>query len=250
MRSWADQARQADSFGWLGVDVAPVAAGTAPFPMWLVSLRQTPSAALLGLLSEGERARADRFRTQRLRNRYVAAHAAVRLLGERRHGIPAASQRFECNAFGKPHLAGVADAQCSISYSGDHALVALARGAEIGVDIEALRPIDDAAELMVIHYTAGEQAALRQMLEMGEALDRAFLTVWVRKEACVKALERGLDIPLTTVECGVGSGMTTVRFGDRDIHTGVIHAPCDHIIAWAQCCSVHIPDLQRFRKPC
>jgi 4'-phosphopantetheinyl transferase len=188
------------------------------------------------MLSEAERERAGRFRIPGLRNRYVGAHAGLRLLGERYFGIAASSQQFETNEFGKPRLAGVRHAQCSISYSRDHALIGLSRGEEIGVDIEVMRPIEDALELMGMHYTNAEQIVLRRMRRTGAAFNKAFLTVWVRKEACAKALGRGLAIPLGTIECGVGDRMATVQVGSRQIRAGVIHAPGDHIVAWAQCC--------------
>lgn len=236
MQSLADRSAQAASLFRYGIDAVCLTADCAIFPMWLVRMRQSPCSAVLGMLSEVERERAGRFRMPWLRNRYVGAHAGLRLLGERYFGIAASCQRFETNEFGKPRLAGVRHAQCSISYSRDHALIGLSRNEEIGVDIEAMRPIDDALELMEMHYTHGEQIALRRMRRTGAAFNKAFLTVWVRKEACVKALGRGLALPLGTIECGVGERTTTVQVGGRQIRAGVIHAPGDHIVAWAQCC--------------
>jgi 4'-phosphopantetheinyl transferase len=235
MQSLADRPALAACLAPYGIDAVCLTAACAVFPMWLVRMRQSPRSAVLGLLSEAERERAGRFRMPWLRNRYVAAHAGLRLLGERYFGIAAPCQRFETNEFGKPCLAGVRHAQCNISYSRDHALIGLSRNKEIGVDIEAIRPIEDASELMERHYTHEEQAVLRRMRRPEAAFNKAFLTVWVRKEACVKALGSGLSIPLETIECGVTDRMTTVEVGSRQIHTGVIHAPGDHIIAWAQC---------------
>lgn len=236
MQSLADRPAQAASLLRYGIDAVCLTAGCAVFPMWLVRMRQSPCSAALGLLSEAELERAGRFRMPWLRNRYVAAHAGLRLLGERYFDIVASSQRFEANKFGKPCLAGVRHAQCSISYSRDHALIGLSRSEEIGVDIEMTRPIDDALELMEMHYTHGEQTVLRRMRRTSAAFNKAFLTVWVRKEACVKALGLGLTIPLGTIECGVGDRMTTVQVGSRQILTGIIHVPGDHIVAWAKCC--------------
>ena len=236
MQSLADRPAQAASLLRYGIDAVCLTADSAVFPIWLVRMRQPPCSAVLGMLSEAERERAGRFRMPWLRNRYVAAHAGLRLLGERYFGIAASCQRFETSEFGKPRLAGVRHAQCSISYSRDHALIGLSRNEEIGVDIEVMRPIDDALELMETHYTHAEQIVLRRMSRTGAAFNKAFLTVWVRKEACAKALGRGLTIPLGTIECGVRDRMTTVQVGSRQIHTGVIHAPRDHIIGWAQCC--------------
>lgn len=226
----------------LGIRCVPIGGGTAPYPIWLLGMEDLPSAAAIGLLSPEEWQRAQRFRSQKLCSRYVAAHAGLRLLIADQFDIPSGSQQFVRNAFGKPQLAGRPDIRCSISYSGDCVLIGLARGAEIGVDLEILRPIEDALALVETQCSIGEQRALRRAWTMGRGFDRGFLRVWVRKEACVKALGCGLSIPLADLECGMGRRMTTVKFGRRQILTDVIHAsdhcisfsPCDLIIGWAQ----------------
>ena len=217
-----------------GIDVAPLPFG--PFPMWLVAKRRPLAPAVLDLLSNAERDRAARFRTTALRDRYLAAHAGLRLLSESCFGVAAACQRYEIDALGKPRLADDPDARCNMSYSRNCALIGLSRGAEIGVDIEAIRAIDDAPELMELHYTPREKSALHRMRRSGAGFDRGFLTVWVRKEACVKALGCGLSMPLTDLECGMDERMTTVGAGSDRLRTGVIQASCDHVIAWASRC--------------
>lgn len=217
-----------------GLSISPLGDSGAPFPMWLVSLPGLPSEALLALLTPEERQRADRFRTAALRRRYVAGHAGLRLLAARRFGTPASADALARDARGKLHLRRAANAQCSISYAGDRVLIGISEGAAIGVDAEELRPIEDAAELMALHYTAAERAALGAAARSGESMDHAFLSIWVRKEACVKALGEGLAIPLTELECGLGSRMTTVRIGNSGLRTAAIQAPGDLVIAWAQ----------------
>lgn len=201
----------------------------APFPIWLLHTPRIDAASMMPLLSDEERARAGRFRTDALRTRYVAAHAGLRLLIERQFGVPAAGQLFTCNDLGKPSLLGRSDVRSNISYSGDYVLVGLSPDREIGVDLEAGRPIEDALELAAIHYTPRERSALAQALAKTTSCDEGFLRVWVRKEACVKALGQGLSIPLDTVECGVKGETTTVKLGKTQIHTGVVHL-CNHVM--------------------
>ncbi|MGF7149063.1 4'-phosphopantetheinyl transferase [Sphingomonas zeicaulis] len=217
-----------------GLLVYPLNESGAPFPMWLVSLPVAPSPTLLQLLSIEERQRADRFRTAALRQRYIAAHAGLRLLAARCFGGAAGAEQVVRDARGKLQLRCGVNAQCSISYAADQALIGISEGSAIGVDAENLRPIDDAAELMELHYTPAERAALRALTQAGKAIDHAFLAIWVRKEACVKALGKGLAIPLTEVEIGLQSRMTTVRIGKSGLRTAAIQAPGDLVIAWAQ----------------
>ncbi|AHE55002.1 hypothetical protein NX02_16620 [Sphingomonas sanxanigenens DSM 19645 = NX02] len=217
-----------------GLSILPLDATGAPFPMWLVSLSVEPSAALLDLLGAEERQRADRFRTAALRRRYIAGHAGLRLIAARCFGGAAGVEDVVRDARGKLHLRCAANAQCSISYAADRVLIGISEGAAIGVDAEQLRPIDDAAELMELHYTPAERAALRALQRSGQIIDHAFLAIWVRKEACVKALGEGLVIPLTELEIGLQPRMTTVRIGSSGLRTAAIQASGDLVIGWAQ----------------
>ncbi len=210
--------------------------------MWLIHLPDRVSPSLVQLLSEEEWERAQGFRTHMLRSRYIAAHAGLRLLIEFQFGLPASRQQFVRNAFGRPYLVERRDVRSSISYSGAYAIIGLSGEREIGVDLETVRPIEDVLELAEIHCTPSERLALRRALKMGRSFSNGFLRAWVRKEACVKALERGLSIPLESIHCGIGSKTTTVKFGESKISTGVVHvrdhtivlSPSDLVIGWAQ----------------
>lgn len=207
----------------------------APFPIWLVKLDNSPRGPLLGCLSEAERARADRFRHVRHRDRYLAAHGALRLLNELHFGIPAARQRYHANAFGKPYLADAGDAYNSISYTGDLALVASSRGEEIGVDAELIRPIEDAQGLMRLHYTQREQRSLERIGARSPRFDQSFLAIWARKEACAKALGRGLSIPPSSFECGATRGRLIVAVCGELVCSEVLAVDGNLVIAWAKC---------------
>lgn len=202
----------------------------APFPLWLVRARDGGQGALLDILSDAENARADRFTLERLARRYRAAHGALRLLVEAGFGVPAARQRYGLNDHGKPHLLDLQHVQCNMSYSGDYAVVALATGAEIGIDIEQVRRIEDAAELADLHYTEAEVAGI----SADRDADRAFLSVWVRKEACVKALGKGLSIAPSSFECGVGCGPRDVLIEKETVESDVVDPKGGFLLSWAR----------------
>lgn len=207
----------------------------APFPLWRISAPDAISPRLLGLLSGEERGRAARFRTDALRHRYCAAHGALRLVGEIYAGVAAKDQRFERNPWGKPRLAGGAATACSISYSGNSALIAWASGPEIGIDIETVRPIEDASDLMALHYTPGERAEVRRRGKDPADFDRSFLIVWVRKEACAKALGKGLNIALPSFDCGASPGMKTIDLDGHLVDTNVLDTDDGLLVSWARC---------------
>ncbi|WP_164549676.1 4'-phosphopantetheinyl transferase family protein [Altericroceibacterium xinjiangense] len=206
----------------------------APFPVWLISVPDQPRQELSRLLSASERARADRFRTSDLRHRYWAAHGALRLLGECYFGIPAIRQSYVPNRYGKLQLIDVEAAQCSISYTGQQVLVAWSQGAAIGIDAELVRPIGETRDLMQLHCTQREQAFLERSAKDSAKLDRMFLTLWVRKEACVKALGRGLTISPSSFDCGIERA-TTVEIEGCSVDNEVMEVGEDILVAWARC---------------
>jgi len=203
----------------------------APFPLWLVRADPDNAGDVSALLSDEERARADRFRICALARRYLAAHGALRLLIEAEFGIAASRQRYGVNDFGKPHLRDVPHVQCNMSYSGEGALVAFARHVEIGIDMERVRSVDDAAGLAAMYYTDRE---LMQLNERPDAFsDHAFLTVWVRKEACSKALGKGLSIAPSSFECGVGCGPRNVLVDGEVVESDVVDPKGGLLMSWA-----------------
>ncbi|MEE4453640.1 4'-phosphopantetheinyl transferase family protein [Novosphingobium resinovorum] len=209
----------------------------APFALWLVRAGQEGDRrALAACLGPAERARAERFGPERLAHRYRAAHAALRLLVQARFGIDAGRQDYGANAHGKPFLRGAPEVQCNISYSGDFALVAVGTGRQIGIDLERVRPVADAAQLAFAHYTDREIAGLAAHAGAGAAaaLDRAFLTVWVRKEACSKALGKGLSIPPSSFECGLGCGLRNVLIEGEIVESVVSDPKGGLLMSWAR----------------
>jgi len=160
--------------------------------VWRLRTERDPAAGL-AVLSAEERRRADAFRTDLLRARYVIAHAALRLLLGRTLDTPADRLRFRQNSWGKPELAE-GDLRFNLSHSGPWAVVALARGIEIGVDVEMVSH-PPPMEVAGIAYSTAERAALARL--SGPALTAAFYAVWTRKEALSKGIGRGFSFDFT-----------------------------------------------------
>jgi 4'-phosphopantetheinyl transferase len=153
--------------------------------VWDIALDVPPPGADR-LLDAGERARAARFAFERDRGRFVAGRAALRAVLAGYLGADPAALAFTLGPHGKPALLG--GPTFSFSNSQGRALCAVGRGREVGVDLEALRPVPDAAGIARSVLTAEEQAAW----QAAGGGDRAFLRLWTRKEAALKALGLGL----------------------------------------------------------
>ena len=162
---------------------------------------------LAAVLSPDERQRAASFRFEKHRRRYIAAHAALRQILSRYIGKPAEDIVFACNRFGKPFLHdadGMATISFNMSHSGELALAAFARGRSIGADVELIRPVEDFEQIAEAHFTPQEFA----LLEQGDiaSRQRTFYTCWTRKEAYIKAIGKGLSIPLNSIDTSIPDG--------------------------------------------
>ncbi|MDM0068841.1 4'-phosphopantetheinyl transferase superfamily protein [Variovorax sp. J31P207] len=177
--------------------------------LWRADLDSAPTPAAVACLSDDEWERARRFVFARDRHRFVAAHAALRSTLAQQTGIPGALLDFTLGAFGKPVLIEPTGLHFNLSHSQSVALIAISDGAEIGVDVELLRPMPDAAALAADYFTAAEQRALASL--PSEQRDRAFLVGWTRKEACLKAVGTGLGIDTRSFEAGLEEDAREVR---------------------------------------
>jgi len=149
------------------------------------------------LLDVGERARADRFRFLRDRGRFIAARGRLRaLLGRYAEQAPAQLE-FDSGPYGKPALRdtnGADQLHFNLSRSDGVGVVAIGLAEELGIDVERIRPFDDALAIAERMFGPEEHRALRALPE--EAQPAAFFRYWTRKEAVVKSLGRGLSHPL------------------------------------------------------
>lgn len=143
-----------------------------------------------GVLSPDELGRAEAFQSAGDRRRFMAAHAALRAVLGRYLGVAPADLRFERGRYGKPRL--VEDCgtglRFNMSHSRDLALFAVARGREVGVDVEKVRPL--AFEQIAARFFSTSEAAALRGLPPERGLEE-FFRCWTRKEAYLKGIGRG-----------------------------------------------------------
>jgi len=137
----------------------------------------------------------------------VAAHGRLRQLLEPLVGIGAAQLEFAEEAYGKPVLTGAASESgihFNLSHSDTLGVVGWARGRAIGVDVERWRAMRDEAALVRRFFSAAENAAYDALPP--ERRSEGFFNCWTRKEAYVKAVGRGLGLPLHSFDVTLGAG--------------------------------------------
>ena len=178
--------------------------GLLLFPLDLPAARLR---SLEALLDQTERERAGRFLAAVHRDRFIAAHGILReQLGALLDMEPAVLE-FIAAEHGKPQLAGAAAGSgidFNLSHSGDLALLGWSQGRHIGVDLEVWRHMTDATALVRRFFSLSENAAYAALAESDR--ERGFFECWTRKEAYIKAIGRGLGLPLDSFDVSFGRG--------------------------------------------
>lgn len=171
--------------------------------MYVWAVRTTAPSSVIArfaaTLAPDQIERAQRFRFEPLRHKYVLAAGALRFLIGRYLRIEPAAVTFVYGPRGKPALAGDDPAlHFNMSHSGELAVFAFIAGTAVGIDIEKIRPLDDMLSIASHYFCAAESNTLRSL---GPEQSRtAFFNCWTRKEAYLKATGNGLYTPLDEIE--------------------------------------------------
>lgn len=182
--------------------------GEREIQIWRVNLDrlQADVTALERCLAADETARADRFRFDRDRRRYVVTRGVLRTLLGHVLGLAPEEIGLRYGPEGKPALATVhgSKVQFNVAHSHEVALLALARRAAVGVDVEYMRELVDAQQIARRFFSAQEVASL--LATPAEQQETAFFRIWTRKEGFIKATGKGLSQPLGAFDVMTSSG--------------------------------------------
>ncbi len=163
--------------------------------IWQVHLRDESGlrSRQARLLSSEELRRADAYRFERDRRRFVSARGMLRRLLAGYTGADADKVEIATTASGKPFLAtSTAPLYFNLSHSGDQALIAFSRDADVGVDLEEINSEGRMEDL--IQSICSEVEAHQIRLIPPHRQGRALLRLWTAKEAYLKATGFGLQI--------------------------------------------------------
>jgi 4'-phosphopantetheinyl transferase len=174
--------------------------------VWRASLDQPPAlvASLRQLLSTDEQSRVDRFHFEKDRRHFTVARACLRTLLGRYLEWPPAEIRFSYSDHGKPALDERLGRQLkfNLAHSGGLALYAFTPAADIGVDLEFIRPDFTGDDVARRFFSATEVAALDRL--PAPARHQAFFNCWTRKESFIKAKGLGLSLGLDQFDVSLG----------------------------------------------
>jgi 4'-phosphopantetheinyl transferase len=180
---------------------------TGEVHVWSLSFSDAePDIAILNLLlSDDEQARAVRFISDNDRTRFIVARGVLRQLLSVYTGHPARSIQLVYGRHGRPALTAsqTHNINFNLSHSGEHALFALSREGEVGIDVERIRPYSPGYRLRLAKrfFSELEFSALQGLST--SCVEQAFFACWTRKEAYIKAHGRGLSLPLSQFSVSV-----------------------------------------------
>lgn len=148
------------------------------------------------ILSAKELARAQRFKFEIHRNRFIISHGFQRSVLAKYLNIAPASIRYQLSDKGKPSLiAAERDLTFNLSHTEDISILAVTCDTEVGIDIEYMDRKADWQAIGRRFFTAPEQQALFSLTR--EKQQSAFYQLWTRKEAYMKVLGSGFSLPPT-----------------------------------------------------
>jgi 4'-phosphopantetheinyl transferase len=177
--------------------------------VWSACLAQPASvlSSFLPTLSPDERERAARYQFEEDRTRFIVARGLLRSILAGYLEIPPARVEFAYGPSGKPSLSKRLPTRTltfNASHSEDQALYAVGVGRAVGIDIEHVRTLPRADEVVHTACSPRERAAIEQAPE--PTRDEILFAYWTCKEAYTKARGDGLAHPLPDIEIDLDAG--------------------------------------------
>jgi 4'-phosphopantetheinyl transferase len=153
-------------------------------------------------LQASEISRAEKFRFDDDRLKYIAGRAWLRELISRYLQHNPLDLEIEVNQYGKPYVNGMQNSdtlQFNLSHSGDWIVYAFGLRDELGIDIEKINGSIDHIETAEQFCTVNELCYMKDSENKAELTEK-FFRIWTRKEAVLKASGMGLFPNLRRVD--------------------------------------------------
>lgn len=150
------------------------------------------------VLNDTERLDELRFYFDKDRRRYLVTRAMVRNVLSRYVAKPPEEWIFSANAYGRPEVANIDVSSQRLSFNISHTdaliVLAIARGCNLGVDVENLRTREAPIDIADHYFSQREVASLAALPQ--DRKPHRFFEYWTFKESYIKARGMGLSLPL------------------------------------------------------
>lgn len=211
--------------------------------LWFCRLEDARDRLALhaGWLDHEEQARAERFRFDHDRERFITAHGLLRKVLAHELDLPPDRVMLNKGPHGKPFV-NDARLRFNMSDTKDAVLIAVTLEREIGADLETMdRRVDHTA--VADHFFTPEEirwiGADRSDPASAPDAKRRFLTLWTRKEAVLKASGVGIMEDLRSLRSDAAVNRMVIRHPEfvtmaaQEYHVHTHHLGDTHILSVA-----------------
>jgi len=146
------------------------------------------------LLDEYEKERAKIFKRQELQDKFIKTRAVLKEILAGYFSVTAQELSIETAEYGKPFIKTDKNIHFNLSHKGDKFVIAVSNVSEIGIDIEQYKGRQTLSGLVNKCFSQ-QEAQFWHSLPEAQQIDM-FYRFWVRKEAFVKAVGRGIALGL------------------------------------------------------
>jgi 4'-phosphopantetheinyl transferase len=147
------------------------------------------------ILSVEERERATRFIQEHHAIKYVCNHRFMRNVLAPYFNMLAAEIKFSHTALGKPYIEN-SKLFFNLSHRNKYGLLAIFKDAEVGVDIEYIKELQDVATFSSYSFSEQEKAII---FSNDKTNPEILFTFWAFKEAYIKATGTGLSVDISKI---------------------------------------------------
>lgn len=174
--------------------------------LWWCALAAPPERmqVLESWLSAAEVARAGRFGTPALRDRYVVGRASLRAILGALLAMAPQEVAIVRGERGRPRLERNPALDFNVSHTGDVALIGATRAARIGVDVERLDRAINVPGIARKFLTDAERRSLADV--DADSARKRVLRLWTCKEAMSKATGDALSAPFGSLDVALHEG--------------------------------------------
>lgn len=148
-------------------------------------------------LSNIEQSRANNFRFEIHKNKYIIRTGILRILLSNYMTCQPNEIEFKIGESGKPKLTN-SNLAFNLSHSKNKAIIAFAINLQLGVDIEYIDEKIEAKQIATHFFSTKEIEQLYALNDVN-VVD-GFFNIWTKKEAFIKAIGTGLTYPLDSFD--------------------------------------------------
>lgn len=164
--------------------------------IWSAFIEQPEPVVLkyYSMLSSEERSRAEKFKLDEIRNRWIVTRGLLRVLIANYYKCNPQEIDFRYNEFGKPFFCSQSDVNnlsFNLSHSENLAVFIFTQSRFVGIDVEKVKQLSSFEDIINLCFSDYEKEWFKT-IPVSEK-NEVFFKIWTSKEAYIKAIGKGFS---------------------------------------------------------